>query len=179
MLWYYFCKIKSLVNWWNCCIPVFLDHSLLPYICRKTANSRESDSPRPRKTLICAKNMGSSSYNPRTLLQLSAIRTPIFSNDWSSNHHVASSSVSPHSSLAFFTSDFKNLHSVDFPQPVGMQIPIHRMTGSIHSVDSSSTVEWDMENLTTSRRPARTASGGTLIAFPTWWQPCKNQKMQK
>ncbi len=54
--------------------------------------------------------------------------------------------------------------------PVGMHMDTHNNKGSIQSVPSTCTTEWDMEKLTMSNSPARTAVAGMLIAAPTWWQ---------
>ena len=102
---------------------------------------------------------------------LSDIKDPIFSKLWSSRNHDRSAMDSPHLALAFSTKLFKNLQRADFPLPVGIQIPIHRITGSTHSVASTFTDECDMQKLTVKSRPDRTATGGMLMAFPIWWQP--------
>lgn len=76
-----------------------------------------------------------------------------------------SAHVSLQLALALSMRDFRNLHSADFPLPVGMQIAIHKRTGYTHSVASTSTVECDIQKPTVSNRPSRTAIGGMLIAL--------------
>ena len=76
-------------------------------------------------------------------------------------------SSSPHLFLASLTKFLKNLHSDDFPIPVGMQIAIHANTGSTQFESLTSTTECDMEKLTIIKSPANTADDGKLIASAT------------
>ena len=149
-------------------LPVLRIQGSPPYSCRNRDTSWLSATPRPLHTLICVRNVESSSYNPRSLEWLWCIDSPIFSKLWSSRNHEGSVSSNPRWQRACVTTFRRNLHRDDFPIPVGMQIEIQSRTGSAQSVPSTSTVEWDMEKLTTSSSPAKTAVAGTLIALPTW-----------
>ena len=78
-------------------------------------------------------------------------------------------SSSRHLFLASLTKFLKNLHSDDFPIPVGMQIAIHTNynNGSTHFESLTLTTECDMEKITIIKSPANTADDGKLIASAT------------
>jgi len=56
--------------------------------------------------------------------------------------------------------------------PVGMLIN-HTRTVSTQFVPGTFTIAGDMTKLVIISTPPRTAAGGTLMAFPTCWQPWK------
>ena len=60
---------------------------------------------------------------------------------------------------------------VVFLLPVGMLIVNHTRTGSTQFVPGTFTMAGDMTKLVIISRPPRIAAGGTLMAFPTCWQP--------
>ena len=146
--------------------PVLRTHWSDPYSCRNVLTCWESVILRPLQTLICAKNMESSSYRPNNFPWLHSISSPSFSNDWSSDSHDGPS-LSAHWVRAFFTKFRRNLHRVDFPEPVGMHTAIQTRTGSTQSRPSTCTSEWDIAKLMIIIKPAITASAGMLIALPT------------
>lgn len=90
-----------------------------------------------------------------------------FSKLWSSKHHDGSFSRRPQSAL-----DFDTMISIYHCKWACRQLS-KTSTGSTHSVSLTSTTECDMLNPTVSSNPARTATGGILIALATCWQPWK------
>lgn len=128
--------------------------------------------------VTCDQNMDSSSNSPSNFHWFWYIESPIFSNDWSSNSQEGEESSKLHGSKLVLQASEKNLQRDDFPIPVGMQIDIHNNTGSIQSVPSTFTTEWDMVKLTMSNNPAKTAVAGMLIAAPTWWQDYNIEKQE-
>ena len=79
-------------------------HELPPYNCRNV------QSPLYLNTFICDRNVANSSYTPISLLWFSAIRAPIFLNDWSSRHQDGSefvTSLELLGTIALFRTDAK------------------------------------------------------------------------
>ena len=111
------------------------------------------------------------------LAVISFMTAPIFSKDWSSKYQEGALSSKPQRTRAVSTSFFRNLHKEDFPLPVGIQMAIHKITGSSQSVPSTTTHEWDMLKLMIISTPASTATGGMLIAVPTCLQACSKSVM--
>ena len=57
--------------------------------------------------------------------------------------------------------------------PVGMLIINHTRTVSTQFVPGTFTIAGDMTKLVIISTPTSNAAGGTLMAFPTCWQPWK------